>query len=54
MLLVQIRLLISRKCEIHEVGDSVTHLVMEMGILLSYLKAAHLFFATLLKKMKKL
>lgn len=47
MLLVQIRLLISTKCEIHEVGDSMTHLAMEMGILLSELKTAYLFFVTL-------
>lgn len=47
MLLVQIRLLISTKCEFHEVGDSITHLVMEMGILLSDLKIAYLCFATL-------
>lgn len=52
MLLVQIRLLISTKCEIHEVGDSITHLAMEMGILFSDLKTAYFFLLHCFKKWK--
>lgn len=50
MLLVQIRLLTSTKCEIHEVGDIMTHLAMEMGIIFSDLKTAYLFFTILFLK----
>lgn len=47
MLLVQITLQINTKCEIHEAGDCITHLAVEMGILLFGLKTAYLFSATL-------
>lgn len=50
---IQIRLLISQKCELHEVEGNIIHLAMKMGILVSGLKIVVVGFFLYLKKKKK-